>query len=63
MVGFSIKYEAFDCLLTLKADVAGIRSVSFVSSDTLLNVLLKTDSMAANHSLKWRADQYHTFDD
>lgn len=60
LMGLSIKYDAFNCLLTLKADVAGVRSVSFVGSDTMVNVLLKADSMAANEVLKWRPDQYHS---
>ena len=63
MLGFSIKYESFDCLLTLKAEIKGVRSVAFVSSDTIMNVLLKTDSMAANHSLRWRPDRYHSSGD
>lgn len=59
LVGLSIKYDAFNCLLTLKADVAGVRSVCFVGSDTIVNVLLKADSMASNEVLKWKQDQYH----
>lgn len=60
LVGLAIKYDAFNCLLTIKADVQGTRSVCFVGSDTMMNVLLKADAMAANDALVWRADQYHT---
>lgn len=62
LFGFSIKYDSFNCLLTLKADVAGTRSVSFVGSDTIVNVILKTSSMAYNESLRWKEDQYYKSD-
>ena len=59
LIGLAIKYETFDCLMTIKADVQGTRSVCFVGSDTLMNVILKADAMASNESLKWRPDKYH----
>lgn len=59
LCGLAIKYDVFNCLLTLKADVQGVRSVCFVGSDSLMNVLLKADSMASNEVLQWRPDQYH----
>ena len=60
LLGFAMKIQPFNCLLTLKADVQGKRSVCFVGSDTVINCFLKADSMASNHSLQWRADQYHS---
>lgn len=56
--GIAIRYDAFNCLLTLKAHIAGIPKVSFVGSDTMMNVLLKADSMSRNNVLKWKVDQY-----
>lgn len=56
--GLAIKIDPFNCLLTLKADIQGVKSVSFVGSDTIVNVLLKADSMAASDALKWKVDQY-----
>ena len=60
LLGFAMRIEPFNCLMTLKADVQGKRSVCFVGSDTVMNCLLKADSMASSHALKWRADQYHS---
>ena len=60
LIGFSIRYDAFNCLMTIKADIAGKRQVSFVGSDTIMNVLLKADHMARNCVLKWKDDQYHS---
>lgn len=59
LLGFSFKYDAFNCLMTVKADIAGERQVAFVGSDTLINCILKTYSEARNGGLRWRADQYH----
>ena len=59
LMGIAIKYDAFNCLMTIKADIAGKRMVSFVGSDTMMNCFLKADSMSRNTVLKWKADQYH----
>lgn len=56
--GIAIKIDPFNCLLTIKADRNGTPSVAFVSSDTLMNVLLKADSMAGHCVLKWQVDKY-----
>ncbi|MCK5292973.1 MAG: hypothetical protein KAR39_13265 [Thermoplasmata archaeon] len=61
--GIGIKHDAFNCLLTIRADVAGVRSVAFVGSDSIVNCILKADSEAARHALRWRPDQYHTSKD
>lgn len=58
--GIAIRYDPFNVLMTIKADIAGKRMVSFVGSDTLMNVFLKADSMSRSTVLKWKADQYHT---
>lgn len=60
LLGFALRYEEFNCLLTLKANVDDLRSVAFVGSDTIINVLLKADNMASNQALKWRVDKYHS---
>ncbi len=59
LCGFAIKYQPFQCLLTLKADVSGVRSVSFVASDSMMNSIVKASSMAYHESLKWQKDKYH----
>lgn len=58
LLGFAIRYEEFSCLMTLKVDINGVRCVSFVGSDTIMNCLLKADSEAAGNRLRWRPDKY-----
>lgn len=59
LVGFAVKYDAFNCLLTLRAEIGGDRQVAFVGSDSLVNCFLKTESDALRGCLSWRADRYH----
>lgn len=56
--GFAIRYEEFNCLMTLRADINGIRHVSFIGSDTMMNCLIKADVTAAQNRLKWQPDKY-----
>lgn len=58
-VGFAVKYSAFDCLMTLKAELNGVRHVAFVGSDTIINCILKSHNDASSGSLLWRPDKYH----
>jgi hypothetical protein len=58
LLGFAVKYDAYECLLTLKADIGGTRSVSFVGSDSVMNAILKATSAAENDRLRWREDIY-----
>lgn len=60
LLGLSLKYDAFNCLLTVRADVGGIRSVCFIGSDSIMNCFLKLESEAARHTLKWKEDRYHS---
>jgi hypothetical protein len=57
--GFSLVYAEFSCLLTLKADFNGVRHVSFVATDSIMNCLIKADTDAATNSLRWKPDKYH----
>lgn len=59
LLGIAIKYDAFNCLMTIKADIAGERQVCFVGSDTIINCFLKSYQDARRGDLTWRADQYH----
>lgn len=60
LLGFSIKYQPHDCLMTIKGVRGEQHSVAFLSSDTIMNVLLQAYSAAANQALRWRPDKYHT---
>lgn len=56
--GFALKFDDVECLMTLKADIGGVRHVSFVGSDTPINCILKAQNMANNDRLRWREDRY-----
>lgn len=58
LLGIAIKYDAFNCLLTVKAFFGGQQQVAFVGSDSIINCLLKLQSGARNDALKWRPDKY-----
>lgn len=58
LLGFAAKWDAWDCLITLRADVDGVRSVAFVGSDTLINCLVKCGTDANREKLRWRPDKY-----
>lgn len=60
LLGFAFKYDAFNCLMTIKADVGGVRSIAFTGSDTVINCILKAFSEASRNELHWRPDKYHT---
>lgn len=58
LLGFSMKYDAFNCLLTIRADVGGERQVCFVGSDSLMNCFIKAQAEGLNGRLLWRRDKY-----
>ena len=59
LLGISIKYSAFDCLMTLRADIDGTRHICFIGSDTIINCFLKADADAHRYELQWTPDKYH----
>ena len=59
MLGLSIRNHAFSCLLTIRADIGGVRSVSFVASNNVINCLLKAQNDAEMDRLTWRTDEYY----
>jgi len=58
LLGLAIKHDAWDCLMTIKADIDGVKHVAFVGSDTLSNTFLKAYGMAKNDRLRWREDKF-----
>ena len=60
--GFSIRYGDFDCLLTVKANFEGRWHVANVSSDTMMNVMLKLFADAEKGRLTWRPDKFQPTD-
>ena len=59
MLGFSFKYDAFHCLMTIRAEIAGNRRITHVGSDSIINCFLQAYSVAQHGRLQWQADQYH----
>jgi len=59
MLGFAFKYDAWNCLMTIKAQISGTMYIAFVGSDSIINCILKAQSDARNDRLKWRSDKYH----
>lgn len=56
--GFAMKFDAYQCLMTLKAIKNGNAEVAFVGSDTASNCILKALSMASDRRLRWREDRW-----
>lgn len=56
--GFAVKWDAYECLMTLKADIGGTRHVAFIGSDCVMNAILKSVTAAKNDRLRWRVDIY-----
>lgn len=63
LLGLSITYDLFSCRCVVKAEAENRRLVAFVSSDTLMNVLLQVFRMANNYALKWGTDKYYSSED
>lgn len=63
LLGFAVKYDAFNSLITIKAIVGGKRQVAFVGSDTVANSILKAYRNAQHDQLKWRPDKYNNDSD
>lgn len=58
LLGFSAKFDQYQCLITLRAVVDTLCQVSFVSADTLPSAILKCVTMAENDTLKWKVDKW-----
>jgi len=58
LLGFTVRYDSFDCLIVLKAAFGKDARVCFVGSDTLTNCILKCERDASHDRLKWVQDKY-----
>lgn len=58
LLGFSVKIEDWECLITLRAVVGEERMVAFVGSDSLSNCLVKCVMSAQRDKLVWKEDKY-----
>lgn len=60
--GFSIRYDEFSCLITLRADFNEVRHVCFLYSDSMMNCIIRASSAASVNRLNWQPDKYHKED-
>jgi hypothetical protein len=58
LIGFAVKYDAYECLMTLKADIGGERQVCFIGSDSVMSAILKAVSAAKADRLRWKKDKW-----
>lgn len=58
LLGMSVKFEAYESLVTLRAEFPGGRMVAFVGGDSLASCLLKVVREGRRDGLKWRHDRY-----
>lgn len=60
--GFAVKWDAYDCLMTIKAEFAGERQVAFVGGGSVIDCILKAVQAAKYDRLRWKADIYKPSD-
>lgn len=58
LIGFAMKYDAYECLMTIKVDIGGTRKVAFVGAGTPIDCILKAVQAAGAERLRWKTDQY-----
>jgi hypothetical protein len=58
LVGLSIRFAEADYLMTLRAEIEGVRQVAFVGSEDLPSVFRKAVNEANRGNLNWREDNY-----
>lgn len=58
LLGFSVRISPEDCLVTLRAVVAGRNQVAFVGGSTLASALFKATTLARTDKLEWRQSKY-----
>lgn len=58
LIGFAVKYDAYDCLMVIKADAGGERQVAFVGGSSVTDCVLKSVQAAKADRLRWKADIY-----
>lgn len=56
LVGLTVKFGDYDCLLVVKVVLAGRRQVAFIGSSDLPTCLLKLEDLALRDVVGWRVD-------
>lgn len=58
LLGMSVRWRGYDCLVTLRARFPAGSMVAFVGGETLGGCLVKAAREARGDALKWRVDRY-----
>ena len=58
LLGFSVKYNGYDCLMTLRAEFPGGRMVAFVGASTLPSAMIRAWQDGNQDGLRWREDKF-----
>lgn len=58
LTGFSMKWDAYECLMTIRADVGGTPSKAFVGAGSPIDCILKAVQAGKAERLRWSKDQY-----
>ena len=58
LLGFSLKFDAYECLMTIKADQGGERKVAFIGAGSPIDCILKAVQAAGADRLRWRDDRW-----
>ncbi len=58
LLGLALKWDAWDCLMTLKGESDGQRQVCFVGSDSPINCIVKAVNDAKRGTLRWKEDTW-----
>lgn len=56
--GLGLKYNPAECLITVRAFVAGRPQIAYVGAATIGDCLIKVCRDARADKLKWKADKY-----
>lgn len=58
LVGLAVKFRGGDCLVVIKAVLAGRPQVAFVEAEDLGSALIKVCREGRQDRLRWREDKY-----
>lgn len=57
--GFTVKLDAWECLVTLRATQGNGSTVCHIGADNFISAILKALHMAQNDRLKWKPCKYN----
>lgn len=58
LLGLSVNFRPEDCLITVRAELAGKKQISFVGAEDFGAALRKVVREANSDGLSWREDKY-----